>query len=40
MPVLEPNPQNGQRKLLQLLGLIAGVVVVVGVIATVAANMG
>lgn len=40
MPVLEPNPQDGQKKLLQLLGVIAGIVVTVAVIAVIARNMG
>ncbi|MEV8097438.1 SGM_5486 family transporter-associated protein [Streptomyces sp. TLI_235] len=40
MPVLEPEPQDGQKKLLQLLGAIAGVVVLVAVIAMVAARLG
>ncbi|MER5867925.1 SGM_5486 family transporter-associated protein [Kitasatospora sp. NPDC002040] len=40
MPVLEPNPPNGQKKLLQLLGLIAGIVVLVSVIASVANGFG
>lgn len=40
MPVLEPNPQNGQKKLLQMLGVIAGIVVLICVIATVADAMG
>ncbi len=40
MPVLEPNPQDGQKKLLQLMGVILGIVVVVGVIATIASNLG
>lgn len=35
MPVLEPNPRNGQKKLLGLLGLILAISVVIGVIATV-----
>ncbi len=35
MPVLEPNPQNGQKKLLGLLGLILAISVVIGVIATI-----
>ncbi|MEU8349724.1 SGM_5486 family transporter-associated protein [Streptomyces sp. NPDC048845] len=34
MPVLDPNPQNGQKKLLGLLGLILAVTVVIGVIAS------
>jgi hypothetical protein len=36
MPVLDPNPQNSQKKLLIILGLMLGVTVVVGVIATIA----
>ncbi|MEW1659628.1 MULTISPECIES: SGM_5486 family transporter-associated protein [unclassified Streptomyces] len=38
MPVLEPNPQGGQKKLLQVLGLMLGVTVVVAVIASIAAR--
>ncbi|MEU9114243.1 SGM_5486 family transporter-associated protein [Streptomyces sp. NPDC048483] len=37
MPVLEPNPQGGQKKLLLVLGLMLGVTVVVAVIASIAA---
>ncbi len=37
MPVLEPHPQNGQKKLLLILGAILGIMVVIAVIATVAA---
>lgn len=40
MPVLDPNPQDGQKKLLQMLGLIAGIVVVLAIVAVVAKNMG
>ncbi|WP_354642845.1 SGM_5486 family transporter-associated protein [Kitasatospora camelliae] len=40
MPVLEPNPQDGRKKLLQLLGVIAGIVVLVGIVASVAQNLG
>ncbi|MGW0122805.1 SGM_5486 family transporter-associated protein [Streptomyces sp. NPDC003327] len=36
MPVLEPNPQNGQKKLLLVLGAMLGISVVIAVIATVA----
>lgn len=36
MPVLEPNPPNGQRKLLLVLGAIVAIFVVIGVIASVA----
>ncbi|WP_250921894.1 SGM_5486 family transporter-associated protein [Streptomyces albipurpureus] len=35
-PVLDPNPQNGQKKLLLLFGLILGLFVVMGIIATIA----
>ncbi|MEU3600780.1 SGM_5486 family transporter-associated protein [Streptomyces sp. NPDC006798] len=35
-PVLEPNPQNGQRKLLLVFGTMIGFFVVVGIIATIA----
>ncbi|WP_280117755.1 SGM_5486 family transporter-associated protein [Streptomyces ficellus] len=34
-PVLEPNPQNGQKKLLLVLGTMLGIGVVIGVIATI-----
>ncbi|MGW8768820.1 SGM_5486 family transporter-associated protein [Streptomyces sp. NPDC055815] len=34
MPVLEPNPQNGQKKLLIVLGAMLGISVVIAVIAT------
>ncbi|MET9107570.1 MULTISPECIES: SGM_5486 family transporter-associated protein [Streptomyces] len=37
MPVLEPNPQNGQRKLLGIFGLILLIGVVISIIATIAA---
>ncbi|MFD3522061.1 SGM_5486 family transporter-associated protein [Streptomyces sp. NPDC058653] len=36
MPVLEPNPQNGQKKLLMMFGTIIGIMVVIAVIATIA----
>ncbi|MEW2549372.1 SGM_5486 family transporter-associated protein [Streptomyces sp. NPDC047002] len=36
MPVLEPSPQNGQRKLLYVFGAIIGILVVIGVIASIA----
>ncbi|MFJ5226184.1 SGM_5486 family transporter-associated protein [Streptomyces sp. NPDC088400] len=35
MPVLDPNPQNGQQKLLLLFGTIIGIMVIIGVIASV-----
>ncbi|MDC7339664.1 MULTISPECIES: SGM_5486 family transporter-associated protein [Streptomyces] len=37
MPVLEPNPQNSQKKLLLMLGLMLGVTVVVAIVASIAA---
>ncbi|GAA0698027.1 hypothetical protein GCM10010193_61300 [Kitasatospora atroaurantiaca] len=40
MPVLEPNPPDGQKKLLQLMGVIAGIVILVAVVAVIARNMG
>ncbi|WP_086020409.1 MULTISPECIES: SGM_5486 family transporter-associated protein [unclassified Streptomyces] len=36
-PVLEPNPQNSQKKLLAVFGLMMAVAVVVAIIATIAA---
>lgn len=36
MPVLDPNPQNGQKKLLLVLGAMLGISVVIAVIATLA----
>ncbi|MCX5202094.1 SGM_5486 family transporter-associated protein [Streptomyces sp. NBC_00237] len=36
MPVLDPNPQNGQKKLLIVLGAMLLVTVVIAVIATIA----
>ncbi|MQY16428.1 hypothetical protein SRB5_66270 [Streptomyces sp. RB5] len=37
MPVLEPNPQGGQRKLLMILALIAGITIAISVVATILA---
>jgi hypothetical protein len=34
-PVLEPNPQNSQKKLLAILGAMLGVTVIVAIIATI-----
>ncbi|MEU0400778.1 SGM_5486 family transporter-associated protein [Streptomyces litmocidini] len=34
MPVLEPNPPNGQKKLLLVLGAMLGITVVIAVIAS------
>ncbi|MFC8276961.1 SGM_5486 family transporter-associated protein [Streptomyces sp. NPDC057271] len=36
MPVLDPNPQNGQKKLLLVLGAMLAISVVIAVIATIA----
>ncbi|WP_274389087.1 SGM_5486 family transporter-associated protein [Streptomyces taklimakanensis] len=37
MPVLEPDPPNGQKKLLVVLGAMLGITVVIGVFAAVIA---
>ncbi|MDG9703604.1 SGM_5486 family transporter-associated protein [Streptomyces sp. DH37] len=34
MPVLEPDPPNGQKKLLLIFGAMLGVTVVIGVLAS------
>ncbi|MEU6543657.1 SGM_5486 family transporter-associated protein [Streptomyces sp. NPDC046859] len=36
MPVLDPNPQNGQKKLLLVLGTFLAIFVIIGIIATIA----
>jgi hypothetical protein len=36
MPVLDPNPQDGQKKLLRIFAVIFAILVVIGVIATLA----
>ncbi|MCX4535941.1 SGM_5486 family transporter-associated protein [Streptomyces sp. NPDC005151] len=36
MPVLDPNPQNGQKKLLLVLGVMLLITVIIGVIASIA----
>jgi hypothetical protein len=36
MPVLDPHPQGSQKKLLIILGLMLGITVVIGVIASIA----
>jgi hypothetical protein len=36
MPVLDPHPQNGQRKLLIVFGTIIGIMVIIGIIASIA----
>ena len=40
MPYLDENPTGGQKKLLQMFGVIGGILVVIAIIATIAANMG
>ncbi|MCX5396206.1 SGM_5486 family transporter-associated protein [Streptomyces sp. NBC_00102] len=35
MPVLDPNPQNGQKKLLLVLGAMLLITLIIGVIASV-----
>ncbi|HZG02663.1 MAG TPA: SGM_5486 family transporter-associated protein [Streptomyces sp.] len=37
MPVLEPNPPNGQKKLLTVLGAMLGITIVIGIVASVIA---
>ncbi|MFF4605704.1 SGM_5486 family transporter-associated protein [Streptomyces sp. NPDC001339] len=37
MPVLEPNPQGGQKKLLLVLGVMLAVTAVVAIVASLAA---
>ncbi|WP_254878420.1 SGM_5486 family transporter-associated protein [Streptomyces sp. NA04227] len=34
MPALDPNPQNGQRKLLMVFGAMIAITVIIGVIAS------
>ncbi|WP_344490082.1 SGM_5486 family transporter-associated protein [Streptomyces enissocaesilis] len=36
MPVLDPHPQNGQKKLLLVLGAMLGITVIIAIIATLA----
>ena len=36
MPVLDPNPQNGQKKLLLVFGAFFAIFVIIGIIATIA----
>jgi hypothetical protein len=36
MPVLDPNPQNGQKKMLLVFGTFLAVFVIIGIIATIA----
>ncbi|MFE7134994.1 SGM_5486 family transporter-associated protein [Streptomyces sp. NPDC057638] len=35
MPVLDPNPPNGQKKLLLVFGTMIGLFVVIGILATI-----
>ncbi|MEU4684466.1 MULTISPECIES: SGM_5486 family transporter-associated protein [Streptomyces] len=37
MPVLDPNPQNGQKKLLGVLGAMLAIGILISVIATILA---
>ncbi|MFJ6830928.1 SGM_5486 family transporter-associated protein [Streptomyces sp. NPDC091209] len=34
MPVLDPNPPNGQKKLLLVLGVMLAITVIIGIIAS------
>ncbi|MER6853046.1 SGM_5486 family transporter-associated protein [Streptomyces flaveolus] len=36
MPVLDPNPQNSQKKLLLVFGAILAIFVIIGIVATIA----
>ncbi|MEU9290964.1 SGM_5486 family transporter-associated protein [Streptomyces sp. NPDC048275] len=36
MPVLDPNPQNGQKKMLLVLGAMLAITVIIAVIASIA----
>ncbi|WP_279387894.1 SGM_5486 family transporter-associated protein [Streptacidiphilus pinicola] len=40
MPVLEPNPTGGNKKLLQMFALIGAILVAIAIVATIAANLG
>ncbi|WP_269664880.1 SGM_5486 family transporter-associated protein [Streptacidiphilus rugosus] len=40
MPVLEPNPTDGNKKLLQMFALIGAILVVIAIVATIGANFG
>ncbi|MET8704074.1 MULTISPECIES: SGM_5486 family transporter-associated protein [unclassified Kitasatospora] len=40
MPVLEPNPTDGHKKLGQIAAIIGGIVVLLIIVATVAQNLG
>lgn len=36
MPVLDPNPPNGEKKLLLVFGTMIGITVIIGIIASIA----
>ncbi|MEV4047890.1 SGM_5486 family transporter-associated protein [Streptomyces sp. NPDC049744] len=36
MPVLDPNPQHGQKKMLIVFGAFLGIFVIIGIVATIA----
>ncbi|MDQ0403006.1 SGM_5486 family transporter-associated protein [Streptomyces sp. NPDC048232] len=36
MPVLDPNPQNGQKKMLLVFGGFLAIFVIIGIVATIA----
>ncbi len=40
MPVLEPNPTDGHKKLAQIAALIVGIVVLLSVVAIIARDIG
>ncbi|MFF2039686.1 SGM_5486 family transporter-associated protein [Kitasatospora sp. NPDC058170] len=40
MPVLDPNPTDGHKKLGQIAAVIVGIVVLLAVVASVAQNLG
>jgi len=40
MPVLEPNPTDGHRKLLLMFAAIGGILLVIAIIASIAKSMG
>ncbi|MFG3053936.1 SGM_5486 family transporter-associated protein [Kitasatospora sp. NPDC048239] len=40
MPVLDPNPTDGHKKLGQIAAVIVGIVVLLAVVASVAKNLG
>ncbi|MEU0744741.1 SGM_5486 family transporter-associated protein [Streptomyces sp. NPDC006134] len=37
MPVLDPNPQHGQKKMLLVFGAFFGIFLIIGIIASIAA---